>query len=54
MPRVLLPIDGPECAVRCDQTVMGTHGRGALDEGLLASVTLKIVHLSKIPVPLVN
>lgn len=41
-------------ALRCDQIVMGTHGRGALKELLVASVTLKIVHLSKIPVLLVK
>lgn len=38
----------------CDQIVMGTHGRGALKELLVGSVTLKVVHLSEIPVLLVR
>lgn len=38
----------------CDQIVMGTHGRGALKELLVGSITLKVVHLSNIPVLLVK
>jgi nucleotide-binding universal stress UspA family protein len=41
-------------ALHCDQIVMGTHGRGALQELLVGSITLKIVHLSKIPILLVK
>ena len=40
--------------LHCDQIVMGTHGRGALKELLVGSITLKVVHLSKIPVLLVK
>lgn len=40
--------------LKCDQIVMGTHGRGALSEFLMGSITLKVVHLSKIPVLLVK
>ena len=38
----------------CDQIVMGTHGRGAFQEFLMGSITLKVVHLAKIPVLLVK
>jgi nucleotide-binding universal stress UspA family protein len=38
----------------CDQIVMGTHGRGALKELLVGSITLKVVHLSSTPVLLVK
>jgi nucleotide-binding universal stress UspA family protein len=41
-------------SLHCDQIVMGTHGRGAFTEFLVGSTTLKIVHLSKIPVLLVK
>ena len=34
--------------------VMGTHGRGAFQEFLVGSITLKVVHLAKIPVLLVK
>ena len=40
--------------LHCDQIVMGTHGRGALKEFLVGSITLKIVHLAKVPVLLVK
>ena len=40
--------------LRCDQIVMGSHGRGALKELLMGSITLKVVQLSKIPVLLVK
>lgn len=40
--------------LKCDQIVMGTHGRGALSELLMGSITQKVVHLSKIPVLLVK
>jgi len=40
--------------LHCDQIVMGTHGRGALAELLAGSTTLKVVHLSKIPILLVK
>lgn len=92
MKKVLLPIDGSECALRGvalviakranyrdptdldihlvtvqtpfshdisrfashDQIVMGTHGRGALKDFFMGSITQKVVHLSKIPVLLVK
>jgi nucleotide-binding universal stress UspA family protein len=38
----------------CCQIVMGTHGRGALSELLMGSITLKVIHLAKIPVLLVK
>ena len=41
-------------ALHCDQIVMGTHGRGALQELLMGSITLKVVHLSSVPVLLVK
>ena len=41
-------------ALECDQIVMGTHGRGALAELLTGSITLKVVHLSKIPILLIK
>ncbi len=40
--------------LHCDQLVMGTHGRGAFMEVLTGSTTLKVVHLSKIPILLVK
>ena len=41
-------------SLQSEQIVMGTHGRGALSELLMGSITLKVVHLSKIPVLLVT
>lgn len=41
-------------ALHCDEIVMGTHGRDALRELLVGSATLKVVHLSKVPVLLVK
>lgn len=41
-------------SLRCDQIVMGTHGRSAIAELLTGSITLKVVHLSKVPVLLVK
>lgn len=41
-------------SLHCDQIVMGTHGRTALSELLMGSITVKVVHLSKIPVLLVK
>lgn len=41
-------------SLQCDQIVMGSHGRGALKELLMGSITLKVVQLSKIPVLLVK
>jgi nucleotide-binding universal stress UspA family protein len=38
----------------CDQLVMGTHGRTALLELVMGSITLKVLHLVKIPVLLVK
>lgn len=40
--------------LKCDQIVMGTHGRGAFSDFLMGSITQKVVHLSKIPVLLVK
>lgn len=41
-------------SLHCDQIVMGTHGRGALKDFFMGSITQKVVHLSKIPVLLVK
>lgn len=41
-------------SLQCDQIVMGTHGRGALKDFFMGSITQKVVHLSKIPVLLVK
>jgi nucleotide-binding universal stress UspA family protein len=41
-------------SLRCDHIVMGTHGRGALAELLIASTTLKVLHLTHVPVVLVK
>lgn len=41
-------------SLQCDQIVMGTHGRSAFQEFLVGSITMKIVHLSKVPVLLVK
>lgn len=38
----------------CDQIVMGTHGRTALVELLVGSITLKVLHLATVPVLLVK
>lgn len=38
----------------CDQITMGTHGRGALADLIMGSTTLKVIHLSKVPVLLVK
>jgi nucleotide-binding universal stress UspA family protein len=40
--------------LQCDQITMGTHGRGALADLLMGSTTLKVVHLSQVPVLLVK
>ena len=47
-------ITGLAKSLQCDQIVMGTHGRGALKELLLGSITLKVLQLSEIPVLLVK
>ena len=68
MKRVLIPIDGSEYSVRavaqtistlanslqCDQIMMGTHGRGALSDFLMGAITLKVIHLTTMPVLLVK
>lgn len=41
-------------SLQCDQIVMGTHGRGALKDLLMGSITLKVLHLAKVPVLLVK
>ena len=41
-------------SLACDQIVMGTHGRSALTELLVGSMTVKVVHLAKVPVLLVK
>jgi nucleotide-binding universal stress UspA family protein len=41
-------------ALGCDHIVMGTHGRGALAELLVGSTTLKVLHLTQLPVVLVK
>jgi len=47
-------IAGLSDALHCDQIVMGTHGRGAFKELLMGSITLKVLHLSNVPVLLVK
>jgi nucleotide-binding universal stress UspA family protein len=39
---------------RCDQIVMGTHGRGRMTGLLLGSVATKVLHLVAVPVLLVK
>ena len=41
-------------SLHCDQITMGTHGRGALADLLMGSTTMKVIHLSKVPVLLVK
>ena len=41
-------------ALDCDQVVMGSHGRGALEGLLLGSVATKVLHLVNVPVTLVK
>jgi nucleotide-binding universal stress UspA family protein len=52
--KVAETITGLADALHCDQIVMGTHGRGALSELLTGSITLKVIHLAKMPVLLVK
>ena len=40
--------------IQCDQIVMGTQGRGALAELLVGGTTLRVVHLTKVPVLLIK
>ena len=47
-------IAGLADTLHCDQIVMGTHGRGAFRELLMGSITIKVLHLSKVPVLLVK
>ncbi|SFO05521.1 Nucleotide-binding universal stress protein, UspA family [Formivibrio citricus] len=41
-------------SLKCDQIVMGTHGRSAIEDFLLGSVSLKVIQRSKVPVLLVK
>ncbi|MEZ5562214.1 MAG: universal stress protein [Gammaproteobacteria bacterium] len=41
-------------AKRCDEIVMGTHGRGALAGAVMGSVARNVVQLSPVPVVLVK
>lgn len=41
-------------SLHCDHIVMGTHGRRALTELLVGSTTLKVLHLTSVPVVLVK
>jgi len=41
-------------SLHCDQIVMGNHGRGALADLLTGSVTLKVLHLARVPLLLVK
>jgi len=41
-------------SLHCDHIVMGTHGRHALTELLVGSTTLKVLHLTRVPVVLVK
>jgi len=47
-------IAGLADSLHCDQIVMGTHGRGAFRELLMGSITIKVLHLSSVPVLLVK
>ena len=47
-------ITGLAESLRCDQIVMGTHGRGAFKELLMGSITIKVLYLAKVPVLLVK
>ena len=38
----------------CDEIVMGAHGRSAVADAIVGSVSRKVVHLSKIPVLLIK
>jgi nucleotide-binding universal stress UspA family protein len=40
--------------LQCDHIVMGTHGRSALADLLVASTTLKVLHQTRLPVLLVK
>ena len=39
---------------RCDQILMGTRGLGPVENLLLGSVAMKVLHLTKLPVTLVK
>ncbi len=52
--KVAETISGLADALHCDQIVMGTHGRAALSELLAGAITLKVIHLAKMPVLLVK
>ncbi len=41
-------------SLHCDQIVMGTHGRGALKELLMGSVTAQVVQHARMPILLVK
>lgn len=41
-------------SLRCDQIVMGAHGRGGFADLLMGSITQKVLHLTTIPVLLVK
>lgn len=41
-------------SLSCDQIVMGTHGRSALVELFVGSITVKVLHLTTVPVLLVK
>ena len=41
-------------SLNCDQLVMGTHGRSALVELFVGSITVKVLHLTTVPVLLVK
>lgn len=49
-----------DCIIRsaekleCDHIVMGTHGRSALADLLVASTTLQVLHQTRLPVVLVK
>ena len=41
-------------ALDCDQIVMGTHGRNALEGLVIGSTTHKVIHLATVPLLLVK
>ena len=47
-------ITGLAETLQCDHIVMGTHGRSALADLLVASTTLQVLHQTRLPVVLVK
>jgi nucleotide-binding universal stress UspA family protein len=52
--RVPEQIDALARQLGCDQIIMGTHGRSSLAELLVGSTTVRLLHLTSLPVLLVK